>query len=65
MNAALVKHATHLFVRLAPVRMVLSRPFQAFVSRVYFRTWCPGGNGLVRDCIAKGECGCNNAESAA
>lgn len=34
--------------------------FQMFLAKVYFRYYCPGGDGLVRDCIASGKCGCDN-----
>lgn len=60
MMANILKSVTFAFVRIAPLSWCLSRPFQAFTYRVYYRIWCPGGNQRVRDCIAAGECGCNN-----
>lgn len=48
------------FVRIAPLWFLLSRPYQAFLYHVYFRFRCPGDGSRVRDCIASGNCGCNN-----
>ena len=43
-----------------PRWLFLSNPFQRFLGAVYFRFWCPGGNLPVRECIRRGECGCDN-----
>lgn len=61
MYASILKQATRAFIRIAPLRAVLSAPFQAFLYHVYYRTHCPGSDMLVRDCVAGGECGCNNS----
>lgn len=43
--------------------MMLRMPLpQWFLYRVYYRFYCPGGGVRVRDCVAAGECGCNNAK---
>ena len=60
MYAVALKWIVHGFVGIAPLWIVLSNPFQRFLSRVYYQTWCPGRDLLVRDCIARGECGCDN-----
>lgn len=61
MMANILKSATFAFVRIAPLSWCLSWPFQAWwLGRVYFNVWCPADNRTVRDCIASGECGCNN-----
>lgn len=51
-------------MRYVPFWIFKSRPFQAFLYHVYFRIWCPhpiGDYSSVRDCIASGNCGCNNS----
>ena len=47
-------------IRWLPLRVILSYPFQLFLARVYFRFRCPGSNLSVRECISRGECGCDN-----
>lgn len=57
---AIIKHGTKVFLAIAPERTILTNWFQAYLYHVYYRFWCPGGDGRVRDCIASGKCGCNN-----
>ena len=38
---------------------VLLTKFPA-LQRPIWRVRCPGGSGWVRDCIKRGECGCDN-----
>lgn len=47
-------------MRFVPTWLFISRPFQSFLYHVYFRIYCPGGSGRVRDCVASGQCGCRN-----
>lgn len=52
-------------MKYVPLWIFKSRPFQAFLYHVYFRYWCPAPIVRelmkVRDCVASGQCGCNNA----
>jgi len=48
-------------MRFVPMWLFNSDVFQFwFLRHVYFRIWCPGGSGRVRDCVASGTCGCEN-----
>lgn len=61
MIANIIRAGTLAFARHAPWSWCVSRPFQGWwLAKIYYRIWCPGGNQRVRDCIAAGECGCNN-----
>jgi hypothetical protein len=60
--AKAIQTGTFLFIRLAPLSWCLSRPFQSFLYHIYFHFWCPGSDKRVHECIAAGECGCNNTK---
>lgn len=48
-------------IRWLPLRVILSNPFQLFLAHVYYRFRCAGSNLSVRECIRRGECGCDNS----
>lgn len=60
----IVHYGTVAFLNIAPRRTCLTNWFQWYLGKVYYRFWCPGGDGRVRDCIAKGDCGCDNGPAA-
>lgn len=57
---AIIKHGTNAFLAIAPRRTFLTNWFQWYLGHVFYRYWCPGGYGRVRDCINGGHCGCDN-----
>lgn len=47
-------------MKYVPLWLFKTYTFQLFLAHVYFRFVCPGDGRRVRDCIASGDCGCNN-----
>lgn len=48
-------------MKFVPIWLFKSYAFQMwFLRPIYFRIWCPGGGGRVRDCVRSGNCGCDN-----
>ncbi len=54
-------HVMRFLVHRTPLWLYLSNPFQWFLAKVYFSYWCPGSDMTVRECIRRGECGCDNS----
>lgn len=45
-----------------PLWLFKTSAFQAFLYHVYYRYHCPGSNLMARECVGRGECGCDNLD---